>query len=164
MEPTPSWEVSICSKNQELSNILWNMNVHYRAGFEVSIALLMKSSIFWDTTSWSPLKVNRRFEGTICLHLHCQRISQGKTEHEASSSPLKMKETCFSETLDDFQRTVRSLSQKIELYITVFMIAHHWFKFWARGIQPTPSHFIFFIHISLIFSQLCWNVSNSTLL
>jgi hypothetical protein len=34
----------------------------------------MKSTIFWDITSCSPLKVNRRYEGTYRLHL------QGKSK------------------------------------------------------------------------------------
>jgi hypothetical protein len=32
-------------------------------GFEVQPAMVMKSSIFWNITSCSPLKVNRRFGG-----------------------------------------------------------------------------------------------------
>jgi hypothetical protein len=33
-------------------------------GFEVLTAVVMKSSIVWDVTQFSPLKVNRRFGGT----------------------------------------------------------------------------------------------------
>jgi hypothetical protein len=33
------------------------------AGFEVLSAVVMKCSIFWDITPWSPLKVNRLFRG-----------------------------------------------------------------------------------------------------
>jgi hypothetical protein len=32
-----------------------------------------KSPISWDTTPYSPLKINRRFEGTRSLHLQGQR-------------------------------------------------------------------------------------------
>jgi hypothetical protein len=48
----------------------------YCVGFEVLTAVVMKSSIVWDITPCSPLKVNRRFGGTCCLHLHGRRISQ----------------------------------------------------------------------------------------
>jgi hypothetical protein len=37
--------------------------------FEVLTAAFVKSSIFWDITPCSPLKVNRRFGGTCRLHI-----------------------------------------------------------------------------------------------
>jgi hypothetical protein len=37
------------------------------AGFEVLTAVVMKSTIFWDITPYSPLKINRRFGGTSSL-------------------------------------------------------------------------------------------------
>jgi hypothetical protein len=87
----------------------------------------MNSSISWDITPCSPLKVNRRFGGTCRFHFQ-NRISQetsvkagGKESHLslclpaaftlvsclAYSSTLKMEVTCFSETSVDFQRTTR---------------------------------------------------------
>jgi hypothetical protein len=45
-------------------------------GFEVLTAVVMKSSIFWVITPCSPLKVNRRFEGTCPFYLQGRRISQ----------------------------------------------------------------------------------------
>jgi hypothetical protein len=48
-------------------------NFHY-VGFEVYTAVAMKSSIFWDTTPCSPLKVNRRFGGTCRVHVQGRRI------------------------------------------------------------------------------------------
>jgi hypothetical protein len=44
----------------------------------------MKSSIFWDITKCSPLKVNRRIGGTYRLHLQSRRISQARNDGEAS--------------------------------------------------------------------------------
>jgi hypothetical protein len=38
----------------------------------------MKSSVFWDITQCSPLKVHRRFGGTCHLHLQGQIISQAR--------------------------------------------------------------------------------------
>jgi hypothetical protein len=47
-------------------------------GFEVLTAVVMKSTIFWDITPCSPLKVNRRFGGTHRLHLQSRRISRAR--------------------------------------------------------------------------------------
>jgi hypothetical protein len=61
------------------------MHINYTryAGFEVLTAVVMKSSIFWDITMCSPLKVNRRF-GRICrLHLEGRRIGQTRNQHES---------------------------------------------------------------------------------
>jgi hypothetical protein len=74
----------------------------------------MNSSVFWDITPCSPLKVNRRFGGTCRLHLQGPRINHARNQHEAGSkqvscltysSTLKMEAICSSETLVDFQRT-----------------------------------------------------------
>jgi hypothetical protein len=40
-------------------------------GSEVVTPVVMKSNIFWDITPCSPLKANRRFGGTYCLHRYC---------------------------------------------------------------------------------------------
>jgi hypothetical protein len=40
--------------------------------------LYLKSTIFWDITSCSPLKVSRRLGGTYRLHLQGQRIIRVK--------------------------------------------------------------------------------------
>jgi hypothetical protein len=39
------------------------------AGFEVLTVVIMKSSIFWDITPYSPLKIDQRFGGTCLLQL-----------------------------------------------------------------------------------------------
>jgi hypothetical protein len=39
-----------------------------RVGFEALTAVIMKSSVFWDTTPCSPLKVNQRLGGTRRIH------------------------------------------------------------------------------------------------
>jgi hypothetical protein len=66
----------------------------------------MNSSIFWDITPCSLFKVNRRFGGTelaTCFMLVSCLVYY---------STLKMKVTCFSEMLDDFQRTRRTYIPK----------------------------------------------------
>jgi hypothetical protein len=45
----------------------------------------MKSSVFWDITSCSPLKMNRRFGGAFHLHLQGQ-ISLARNQHEVGSN------------------------------------------------------------------------------
>jgi hypothetical protein len=41
-------------------------------GFEVFTAVVIKSTVFWDITPCSPLKVNRRFGGTYSLYLEAR--------------------------------------------------------------------------------------------
>jgi hypothetical protein len=78
----------------------------------------MKSSVFCDTTTCSPLEVNRRFGVTCRLQIQGQRIRQERNQHESgtkqscsacftNSSTPKMQATCSSETSVDFQRTTR---------------------------------------------------------
>jgi hypothetical protein len=50
------------------------------AGFGVLTAQVMKSSIFRDTTSCGPLKVNQRFRGT-CHHI-LRRIRVERKQRE----------------------------------------------------------------------------------
>jgi hypothetical protein len=66
-----------------------NCGVHKQlvsVGFQVLTAVVMKSSIFWDITPYSPLKVNRRFGVTGCLHLQGRRINQAINQREADFS------------------------------------------------------------------------------
>jgi hypothetical protein len=37
---------------------------------------ILKSTVFWDITACSPLRVNRRFGGTFSLHFQGRRISR----------------------------------------------------------------------------------------
>jgi hypothetical protein len=87
------------------------------AGLEVLTEVVMKSTIFWDITPCSPLKVNQRFGGTYRLQLQ-GRISQATCQSESrcqaftlvswsTYATLKMEAICFSETSADFQRTTR---------------------------------------------------------
>jgi hypothetical protein len=56
--------------------------------FEVLTVVVMKSSIFWDITPCSLLKVNRRFGGTYRLHLQDRRISEARNQYETCSKPM----------------------------------------------------------------------------
>jgi hypothetical protein len=81
---------------------------HTRSGCEVLRAVVMKSTISWDITPFSPLSVNRRFGGTYCLHLHSANhlLSRWFLAHLIFST-LKMEAICSSKMSVDFQRTTR---------------------------------------------------------
>jgi hypothetical protein len=53
-------------------------------GFEVQIAVVMKSTTCSDITPRSPLNVNRRFGETFRLHFQGRRISRTRNQHESS--------------------------------------------------------------------------------
>jgi hypothetical protein len=59
-----------------------HLNKDEIVGFEVPTAVVMKSSIYWDVTPCSPLKVNRRFGETYSLHLQGRRISRARNQHK----------------------------------------------------------------------------------
>jgi hypothetical protein len=63
--------------------------------------LIKKSSVFWDITPCSPLKVSLDFRRICRLHLENQREAGSK--HRNFGKP--MEETCSSETPIDFHRT-----------------------------------------------------------
>jgi hypothetical protein len=46
--------------------------------------VVIKSTIFWDRTPCSPLKVNRRFGGTYRLYLQGRRVSRARNQCEIS--------------------------------------------------------------------------------
>jgi hypothetical protein len=61
-----------------------NLKTHGICGKHSGTALIMKSSVFWDITLCSPLKVCRWFGGTYLLHLQGWWISQTIKQHEVS--------------------------------------------------------------------------------
>jgi hypothetical protein len=69
-----------------------------------AIVSRMKSSVFWDITPCSPLKVNRRFGWTHRLHLHGRRIGRATNQRE---SRWQAEAICSSETSVHSQRTAR---------------------------------------------------------
>jgi hypothetical protein len=80
--------------------------------------LQLKSSIFWDITPCSALKVNRHFKETFRLNLQGRKICRGRNQREikcqaelvsssAHSSTLKMEVTCSSGKSVNFQLTTR---------------------------------------------------------
>jgi hypothetical protein len=66
----------------------------------------MMSSIFWDMTPCSSLKVSRSFWGIFCFNFQDRTINEVRDQHEAVTE-LKMESTYSSETSADFQWTTR---------------------------------------------------------
>jgi hypothetical protein len=52
-------------------------------GFDVLIAVVMKSTLCWDITPCSPLSAKRRFERTYRFHLQGRKISRARTQLES---------------------------------------------------------------------------------
>jgi hypothetical protein len=90
------------------------------AGFEAFKPVVMKSSVLWNITPCSPLKVNRRFGETCHLHLQHRRINHAWNQCEIRLSPAftlvvclvysstpNTEATCSTEMSVDFQRTTR---------------------------------------------------------
>jgi hypothetical protein len=55
-------------------NKLAHNNIFNLTGFEAFETMIMKCSVFWDTASCSPLKVNRCFGGICRFHLQGIRV------------------------------------------------------------------------------------------
>jgi hypothetical protein len=73
-------------------------------GFEVLTAVVMKSTIFWDITSCSPLYFKRCFGGTYSQQLNGGRISRAINK---LVSRWQAEAICSSEKSVDIQRTTR---------------------------------------------------------
>jgi hypothetical protein len=73
--------------------VLWRAveNIHHRLNKKMQQEYLIEYttqvkdwiSIFWDTTQYSPLKVNRCFGGTCRLHPQGRRINQTRNQRES---------------------------------------------------------------------------------
>jgi hypothetical protein len=57
--------------------------ITFHVELEILTAVVMKSTIFWDITPCSPLKVNQHFGGTYRLHLQ-DREELFYSEHGSS--------------------------------------------------------------------------------
>jgi hypothetical protein len=69
---------SKCSHRRLFKNLNIKVckNINFHVGFEILTAMVMQSTIFRDIMSCSPLKVNRRYEGTYRPNLHGRRINR----------------------------------------------------------------------------------------
>jgi hypothetical protein len=90
-----------------------------------TIYLLSNTSICWDITPCSPLKVIQRFGGKCHLYLKGRRIQKALfstyitlVSSLAYSSTPKTDVICSSETSVDFQRIIWNYIHKMKLFIT----------------------------------------------
>jgi hypothetical protein len=65
-------------------------------GSQFLIAMFVKSSLFWDVTRYSPLKVNKGFGWTYRLHLQDRKINQARNQREKNSGALSLSRTLGS--------------------------------------------------------------------
>jgi hypothetical protein len=76
-------------------------------GYKKTDQQVMKSTIFWDITPFSPSSFNRRFGGTYRLHLQvCHLLSRWFLAQRIFST-LKMEAICSSAASVDTQRTTQ---------------------------------------------------------
>jgi hypothetical protein len=101
------------------------------------MCIKLKSTIFWDITPCSLLKVNRRFGGTYRLHLQGRKISRARNQSESRWQATTL-------TLNGLHGVI---SQKMVLFITTAVrtsnptnpllppaILRHWR--WKRYVPP----------------------------
>jgi hypothetical protein len=69
-----------------------------QVGIEVLTAVVMKSSIFWDITPCSPLKVNQCFGGTSRLYLQVRRIGPQNIELFYRRTKTEFPRQCLVQT------------------------------------------------------------------
>jgi hypothetical protein len=75
----------------------------------------MKSSVFWDTTPCSPLKVNGHFGGIYRLHFQGRGISRGRNLRECIWQVKAL--IAHSKRLLTFNGLHAVISEKMELFM-----------------------------------------------
>jgi hypothetical protein len=78
-------------------------------GFEVLTPVVMKSTIFWDITPCSPLRVNRRFGGTGGKQELCLPPAFTLVSSSAYFSTLKIEAIFSFETSVDLKQNTRRI-------------------------------------------------------
>jgi hypothetical protein len=115
---------------------------------------MLKSSVFWDTTPCSPLKLNRRFGGICCLHLQGRRISPARNQHESTWQAelscwfhawliraWRWRQHVHPKVQLTFNGLHGVISQKIELFITTAVrTSNPTYLWWFGGPRRRPGH------------------------
>jgi hypothetical protein len=91
------------------------LKIHYEIIFQTTPRL--RSSVFWDITQCSRLKVNRRFGGTCRLHLQGWRISRARNQRESRWEAELWRRFVPPKRRVIFNGLHGVISQKIELFI-----------------------------------------------
>jgi hypothetical protein len=68
------WKVTVLNTAARKARV--TKLIHYREGF-------LESSGSWHVTPCRPVKVNRRFKGAYCLHLHGLCVNKKRNQHKA---------------------------------------------------------------------------------
>jgi hypothetical protein len=71
-QTTGSWDYvnkSSESSPQKARDFLTRQMAVHCFGFEILITVAVKSTAFWDISTFNPIELHRRFGGTYCLHL-----------------------------------------------------------------------------------------------
>jgi hypothetical protein len=76
VSPHPS-----CTLSPSYDSWFQNPNFDY-VGHEVLTAVIMNSSVFWNMTAYSSMRVNTRFGGTCRLHLQGWIVSHARNQYE----------------------------------------------------------------------------------
>jgi hypothetical protein len=105
-----SGQINICTPNNTQNTFNFSANhkiqkyvasqgkvINHIVGFEVLTSVVMKSSIFWDITSCSPLKFSRPLLASYFTLISCL----------GCTSTVKMEATFSSETAVDIHGTTR---------------------------------------------------------
>jgi hypothetical protein len=105
-------------------------DTNYRIeGIEGLTAVVMKSSVFWDTMPCSLLKVNWRFGRTCHLHPQGQRISQARNQHEAGSKQSLLRFFDPEDGGNMFLQNAGWLSMDYMALYWYYSSSNHWSNF-----------------------------------
>jgi hypothetical protein len=104
--------------------------------FEVLTAVVMKSTIFWDITQCSPLRVKRRFGGTYRLQLQGRKISRARNQRESRWRAEQSVMQFFWRNRGNLRRTsVKTASLQTEIWAQGLP---HMKRTAAHSIDTTP--------------------------
>jgi hypothetical protein len=70
-------------------------SLHTFAGFQILTVMAVRSSLVWDITLCSQVKINRRFVGTYRLDNQGRGVSRARNYHEAGSKQCLTCATCW---------------------------------------------------------------------
>jgi hypothetical protein len=93
---TGEWRADLAAPERRLMPLFCKCNSQQSVGFEVLTAVVMKCTVFWDTTPCSPLKINRRFGGIYHLHLQGRKISRARNRRESRNNDFTDNTRVFS--------------------------------------------------------------------
>jgi hypothetical protein len=84
----------------------WRLSKISKKAVTQSVDVVIKSSIFWNITPYSSLRVNLRFGGSCCLRLEGRRISQARNHHELEVATYFILVSCSLERQPTFRRNM----------------------------------------------------------